>query len=121
MLPQITKTIFFYERTKTKIRCVLAQITINKGQGQIYFVCVAQITTNIFFYERIRTKMCCVLTQITINKGQKYGQTKEVYGLTKINIWMASSNFAAALADGCELAFNNRNAYHLNLFNSVLF
>ena len=54
-------------------------------------------------------------------QGQKYGQTKEVYRLTKINIWMASNNFAAALADGCELAFNNRNAYHLYLFNSVLF
>jgi len=65
--------------------------------------------------------MCCVLAQITINKGQKYGQTKEVYRLTKINIWMASNNFAAALADGSELVFNNRNAYHLYLFNSVLF
>ena len=54
-------------------------------------------------------------------QGQKYGQTKEVYRLTKINIWMASNNFAAALANGCELAFNNRNDYHLYLFNSVLF
>jgi len=34
---------------------------------------------------------------------------------------MASSNFAVALADGCELVFDNRSAYHLYLFSSVLF
>jgi len=37
-----------------------------------------------------RIKIWCVLAQIKINKGQKYEQTKETYGLTKINIWMAS-------------------------------
>jgi len=49
------------------------------------------------------------------------GQMKEAYGLTKINIWMASSNFAVALADGCELVLYNRSACHLYVFISVLF
>jgi hypothetical protein len=45
--------------------CVVAEITINKGEGVL-----AQITTNNFSYERTRTKIWFVLAQITINKGQ---------------------------------------------------
>jgi hypothetical protein len=45
--------------------CVLAQITINKGQGVL-----TQITRDNFFYERIRTKIWCGLAQNTINKGK---------------------------------------------------
>ena len=81
---------------------MLAQITINKGQGvltqitrnkfssmegqRIFFWCgltkitinkgkavLAQITRNIFLYERTRTKMCFVLAQITINKEKVWG------------------------------------------------
>jgi len=44
VLAQITTNIFFYEKTRTKIWCGLAQITINKEKAVL-----AQITTNNFF------------------------------------------------------------------------
>jgi hypothetical protein len=51
VLAQITRNNFFYEKTRTKMWFVLAQITINKGKYVL-----AQITRNIFFYERTRKK-----------------------------------------------------------------
>ena len=47
------------------MRCVLAQITINKVQDVL-----AQITRNIFFLWKDKDKNECVLAQITINKVQ---------------------------------------------------
>jgi len=52
VLAQITTDNFFYERTMTNKRGVLAQITINKVQDVI-----AQITIENFFYERTRTSV----------------------------------------------------------------
>ena len=64
MLAQITRDNFFYERTRTKKRCVLAQITTYKVQDVL-----AENIGDIFFYERTRTKNRCVLAQITTNNS----------------------------------------------------
>ena len=73
MLAQITRDNFFYKRTRTNKRGVLAQITINKVQDVL-----AQIPIERKFYERTRTKTWCGQTQITINRGTTTTSTPPV-------------------------------------------
>jgi hypothetical protein len=65
---------------------ILAQITINKGQGVL-----AQITANNFFYKRTRTKFWCGLAQIKINKEKtvlaQITRNNFFYEKTRTKMW----------------------------------
>ena len=76
------KTIFFYGRTRTKIRCVLAQITINKGQGDKQFnasilhtlrITIAVPDTCNFHYSLLQfTTYKCAINKWILNTGFLY-------------------------------------------------